>query len=100
MKARTPIDSYWLLLASNSSTRTYLLYKHKLNKPFPSERVISLLLSLSLSLSYILIFTADLHSALVHHGRIQAQQLHVLVSDQSLLEVRPGQIRAFITHAG
>lgn len=56
--------------------------------------------SLSFSHTRILIFTADLHSALVHDGRIQAQQLHVLVSDQSFLEVCTGQIRAFVTHAG
>ena len=47
----------------------------------------------------LLISTSDLESAFVDDGWIQAQQLHVLVSDQRLLEVRSGQIRPFVTHA-
>ena len=47
----------------------------------------------------LLISTSDLKSAFVDDGWIQAQQLHVLVSDQRLLEVRSGQIRPFVTHA-
>ena len=47
----------------------------------------------------VLISTSDLKSAFVDDGWIQAQQLHVLVSDQRLLEVRSGQIRPFVTHA-